>query len=212
MENKNALDYFKTTAKDPNINNRSCKVGSINDHTQLDADFIVQYANFNTRILDLGSGTGLIVNKLYDKVGSITCVEPFKEFTQFIEKSGNISIFNQTIMDFNSADAFDLVTIFGVMQYFSEQEAVEIYAKYYPYLKERGKLIVKNQLGVSEDVIVEGYSEEQKTDYFSHYRHIGKEQKIIETIGYKNVEVHDIYPPECNRWDNTHFYAIVAEK
>jgi hypothetical protein len=115
-------------------------------------------------------------------------------------------------MAFNSTDVFDLVTIFGTMHYFSEREAVEIYTKYYPYLKEKGKLIVKNQFGVSEDVIVEGYSEEQKANYFACYRHIKKEQKILETIGYKNVEVHDIYPPECNRWDNTHFYAIVAEK
>ena len=31
-------------------------------------------------------------------------------------------------------------------------------------------------------------------------------------IGYKNIEIVDIYPPEANRWDNTHFYSIVAEK
>ena len=31
-------------------------------------------------------------------------------------------------------------------------------------------------------------------------------------IGFKNIEKFDIYPPEANRWNNTHFYAIIAEK
>jgi cyclopropane fatty-acyl-phospholipid synthase-like methyltransferase len=115
-------------------------------------------------------------------------------------------------MDFSSNKQFDVITIFGVLHYFNEKEAMAIYQKYYPYLKKGGKMIVKNQFGVKEDVIVDGYSEEQQQNYFACYRYITKEQKILETIGYKNIEVVDIYPPECNRWENTHFYAIVAEK
>jgi SAM-dependent methyltransferase len=212
MGNKKALDYFKMTANKQAVNALSCKVNSINDYTQIDANFILQYTNSDTKMLDLGSGSGLIINKLYAKIGSVVCVEPLEGFTRFIEKSENITIFNQTIMDFNSTDIFDLITIFGTMPYFNEQEAVEIYTKYYPCLKKGGKLIIKNQFGVNEDVTIDGYSEELQTIYYSHYRHIEKEQKILEVIGYKNIEVFDIYPPECNRWDNTHFYAIVAEK
>lgn len=50
------------------------------------------------------------------------------------------------------------------------------------------------------------------TTIFASYRHIDKETLLLENIGYKNIKVVDIYPPEANRWDNTHFYAIVAEK
>jgi SAM-dependent methyltransferase len=160
----------------------------------------------------LGTGTGLIVNKIYDKIGNITCVEPFEGFTKYIAHSENIKVEHQTLMGFEPSETFDLITVFGVMHYFNEKESIEIYKKYFPALKKGGRLIVKNQFGVSEDVIVDGYSEEQKTNYFASYRHIDKEVKILETIGYKNLEVVDIYPPECNRWANTHFYAIVAEK
>jgi SAM-dependent methyltransferase len=213
MENKKALDFFRTMSHDCK-DTKQVKLAnsSNNDQTSYDASFIMTYANKETDLLDLGSGTGLVINKLFDRVAHITAVEPFGEFTKYIVKSENIEAFNQTIMDFNSIDLFDLITIFGTMHYFNEREAVEIYTKYYPYLKERGKLIIKNQFGVNEDVMVDGYSEEQKTNYFAHYRHIEKEKKILEVIGYKNIEIFDIYPPECNRWENTHFYAIVAEK
>jgi hypothetical protein len=100
--------------------------------------------------------------------------------------------------------------MFGVAQYFNEDEILGIYKKYYSNLKENGKMLIKNQFGVNEDVLVSGYSEELKTDYYSQYRHIDKEVDILKKVGFKNVEVIDIYPPECNRWENTHFYAIVA--
>ncbi|MDR2628801.1 MAG: class I SAM-dependent methyltransferase [Puniceicoccales bacterium] len=213
MENKKALEFFRAMSHDcKDVKQVKLANSSNNDQTSHDASFIMTYANKETELLDLGSGTGLVINKIFDKVAHITVVEPFSEFTKYITNSKNITIFNQTIMDFNSIDVFDLITIFGTMHYFNEQEAVEIYTKYYPYLKERGKLIVKNQFGVNEDVVVDGYSEEQKNNYFAHYRHIEKERKILEIVGYKSIEVVDIYPPECNRWDNTHFYAIVAEK
>ena len=77
-------------------------------------------------------------------------------------------------------------------------------------MKHDGKIIIKNQFGIEQDVTVEGYSQEQKTEYYAQYRQINKEVSILSNIGYKNIEVFDIYPPECNRWQNTHFYAIVG--
>lgn len=75
-----------------------------------------------------------------------------------------------------------------------------------------GKIIIKNQFGVRDDVVVEGYSEEQHSNCFAQYRFIDKEVVNLSNIGYQNISVMDIYPPECNLWENTHFYAIVAEK
>ena len=98
------------------------------------------------------------------------------------------------------------------MHYVERSEAIKIYKKCYNFLKEHGKIIIKNQFGVNDDVLVAGYSEEQKTDYYAQYRHIDKEINLLKEIGFKNVEKIDIYPPEANRWNNTHFWAIVGEK
>lgn len=102
--------------------------------------------------------------------------------------------------------------MFGIVQYFNESEIIKIYEKYFNNLKENGTTIIKNQFGVNEDVLVSGYSKELKKNYYSQYRHIDKEVKILENIGYKNIEVIDICPPQCNRWENTHFWAIVCKK
>lgn len=98
------------------------------------------------------------------------------------------------------------------MHYVNEIEAKSIYSKYFNYVSEQGKMIVKNQFGLHEDVTVDGFSEELQENYFSQYRYIDKEIRLLREVGFNNIEVVDIYPKECNRWDNTHFYALVAEK
>lgn len=212
MKNKKAFDFFKKMSQQKESGPYSVKLVNNIDCTDIDANFILKNSNKNSNILDLGSGTGIIVNKIYDKIGFITCVEPFDDFTKYIDKSDNIIIVNSTLKEFETEKKFDLITAFGIMQYFSEQEAIDLYTKYYSYLKIGGKFIIKNQFGVNEDVIVDGFSEEQKTNYFSSYRYINKELKILEKIGLTNIKIEDIYPPESNRWENTHYYAIVADK
>jgi len=110
------------------------------------------------------------------------------------------------------AGGFDIITIFGTLHYFNEEEAVRIYRKYYQYLKPGGKIIVKQQFGVNEDVTVSGFSQELHKQYYSQYRHLKKEMKIMKNTGFKNIEAHEVYPPEFNKWENTHYYAVVGEK
>ena len=212
MENKEALNFFKLMSQNSD-DPKSVKLAKSSDFSQMDADFIMKFADGKSKIMDLVSGTGLIINKLFDKVGSITAIEPFVPFTKFIHQSDNIRIVNQTFDEYVIDEFdYDMVTIFGTMHYFNENEAIAIYNKFFPVLKNGGKIIIKNQFGVHEDVVVEGYSEEQKCNYYAQYRKIDKEVLCLKNIGYKNIQVYDIYPPECNRWENTHFYAIVAEK
>jgi predicted RNA methylase len=206
--NKKSMKFFEQLSKENNQN--SVKLANNSDFSALDADFILNYVSKNSAVLDLGTGTGLIVNKICNKIERIVAVEYFSEFSKFIKKNKNIEIVNTNIFDYETKEKFDCITIFAVMHYLNEQEAVTLYKKYFDLIKNEGKLIIKNQFGIREDVEVSGYSEEQKDNYYAQYRHIDKEVNILSEIGYKNIEVVDIYPPECNRWENTHFYAIVA--
>lgn len=209
MNNQESLAFFQQLAY--NANDIQCvKLANKSDFTDIDADFILNYADKNSEILDLGSGTGLIVNKIYDKIKRIDCVDAYKEFTKFIIKSPNVNVYNVLLKDFKPDKKYDMISIFGTMHFFNEREAQELYKYYFKYLKHDGKIIIKNQFGIEQDVTVEGYSQEQKTEYYAQYRQINKEVSILSNIGYKNIEVFDIYPPECNRWQNTHFYAIVG--
>lgn len=211
MNNKQSLHFFEKMAQD--VKDENCvKLANNQDYSHIDAEFILNYANKNTKILDLGSGTGLIINKIHKKVGHIDAVELFENFTQYITKSNNISIHHSNTFDFIPTQNYDLITLFGFMHYLNQEEASIIYNKYFSYLNEKGILIVKNQMGVHEDLIIDGYSEEQKSHYSAHYRHVVKEVELLLQVGFKKVSVHDIYPAKANRWDNTHFYALVAIK
>ena len=211
MENKNALNYWTKVASNI-FEPVAVKVNPINDFTDYDVKFIIKFSNSNSKILDLASGTGMIINKLASHVNYIVAVEAYKEFSKFIDEVDNINVINEDIMKFSTNEMFDLITMFGIVQYFNEEEVRNLYIKYSKNLKLGGMFIIKNQFGVHKDVIVNGYSKELKTNYFSNYRHIDKEVNILKNLGFKNIEVIDIYPPECNRWSNTHFYAIISEK
>lgn len=211
IENKDALNYWDKMASN-NPDEKTPKVTSCSDFTAYDAEFILKFTDKNSRILDLASGSGLIINKLYNDVAHITAVEFFKEFSKFIEKSDRISVVNEDIKQFETSEKFDLITLFGIVQYFNEEETAALYEKYFHNLNDSGKLIVKGQFGIEENVTVSGYSEELKTSYYSQYRHLNSEIALLSRIGYRNIQPFDIYPPECNRWKNTHFYAIVANK
>lgn len=209
--NEKVLSFFLDMANDPNSTQTTLKMSKNSDFTSLDAAFILKFANKKSSLLDLGSGTGLIINKIYDKVGKITAVEPLKKFTDYIVRSNNIKIINETFDEFDTNETFDVITLFGVMNYFNQQEAMVVYKKFLKNLKADGALIIKNQFGVKETVTISGFSQELQKDYFAQYRFIDDEEKLLRECGYKHTQRFDIYPPECNRWDNTHFYAIVAQ-
>ena len=211
MNNSNAISYFNDLSNQT-IDITATKINKCNDFSNIDANFILKYSNKDSVILDVATGTGITVNKYYDKVKKVVALEKFEGFSKFIVDSPNIEIVNEDMFDYKTDKKFDIITLFGIMHYVSSSEAKTIYKKMFNFLKPNGKLLIKQQFGIDDDVVINGYSEELKKDYYSEYRHIDKEVALLKSLGYKNTEVIDIYPPEANRWDNTHFYAIITGK
>lgn len=210
MGNKNIIEYYNKMAQ--KITDAKATRNNAKDFSQYDIQLMKTMADKNKTLLDLGSGTGLLINHLIDDFKMITAVEKYPEFSKFITKSPKIKIINDDLLKLSLLDntKYDIISLFGVMNYFDFNEASFLYKKIVNYLKTDGTLVIKNQFGVNEDVIVNGYSEELKTNYYSEYRHIEKEKKLLDKTGFKNIETIDIYPPEYNRWDNTHFYALIC--
>lgn len=208
--NEKAREFFTAMALEENLTEESVKINKGNNHSQEDAEFLLQYLTKESSVLDLASGTGLLINKIYPHIKRVVAVELFEEFTQFIEQAPNVTVVHDDIMTFTSEEQFDLVTFFGIMNYLSIEEAYNVYDKYYHNVKPQGKIIIKQQFGVHEDVHVRTRVGDNKKEYYSQYRTIATESELLRNIGYHDIEVVDIYPPCYNRWDNTHFYALIA--
>lgn len=180
------------------------------DFSEFDIDFVRQFTGRSKYLLDLGAGTGLLINPLIEEFGRITAVEKYPQFSRFITRANHLELIDADLNEFETSEMFDLITIFGVMNFFNRAEALRLYRKAANWLKSDGILILKHQMGVKEDVLVDGHSEELGAHYYSEYRWVRHEMQLLTEAGFCVEEPFDIYPPTFNRWQNTHFFALVC--
>ena len=182
------------------------------DTSDLEIEFLKNYVDSNTSILDIGSGTGLIINKLLPFVKHIIAVEKFEGFTKHIVEAENMMVINSDLIDFKIRKQFDIILCTGVAQCFTRPVMEGIYTNMFQMLKKGGKLMLRIHSGLEEDVIINNFSEELQTNYFAEYRQKDKEIQLLNSIGYESIEVHDIFPDTLNVWNNTrHFYFVCTK-
>lgn len=182
------------------------------DSSDLDLNYLIKFLDKKSTILDLGSGTGLLVNKLCAEGFNIHAVERYKEFAKFIELNENVVVNITDIRNYKPIINFKYITAFGVLNFFRLEDAFDLYKKIYAWIKPDGIFILKHQMGIVEDVLIDGYSDELGVEYFSNYRSLATEINLLTKAGFIIRRVDDIYGNQINRWKNTHFYAIVASR
>jgi SAM-dependent methyltransferase len=182
------------------------------DTSDLEIDFLTKFLNSTDDVLDIGSGSGLIINKLIDSVGRITAVEKFEGFTKFIVEHPNMLVINADLIGFKMRKQFDAVLCFGVAQCFAKADMTIIYKSLFEMTKPGGLLIVRMHCGLEKDKIVNGYSEELGTNYFAEYRHVEAEINLLKEVGYSSIEKFDIFPDTLNVWPDTRHFIFVCKK
>ena len=182
------------------------------DYSDLEIDFLKPYLKPDTSVLDLGSGSGLVVNKLVKLVGHITAVEKFQNFSRFIEQSDNLELINADIVGFRLHRQFDLVLATGVIQCIERRHIADIYKNVFMMTKAGAHFIAHIHCGLQEDVIVDRFSEELNTDYYAEYRKHEWEKQQMLAAGFRSVEIHDIFPDWLNKWPNTRHFLFVCQK
>ncbi len=206
--NRRIHDYYEHLSK--SITHPLQTRNKAPDFSSFDIDFVRRFGGPDKTLLDLGSGTGLLLNALPSHFRHLVAVEKYPEFARFIQPASNVQLFIDDLLDFESTETFDVITLFGVMNFFNRQEALAIYAKVFRWLKPSGTLLIKHNMGTETDVTVDGFSEELQRHYFSNYRSVSHETELLTALGFHVHQTVDIYPPEFNRWNNTHFYALVC--
>lgn len=184
---------------------------SKNNRDEFDFNFILKYLSDNTTVLDLGCGTGVLEEKLAPYVKQIIGVDKYQEFIERAFRADNIEYIVSELSQLNISEKYDLVLLFGVSMYLSDNEFDKLIDKIILLMKKQSTLIVKNQWGVDEEVIINKFSEELQSIYYAKYRKLADICKYLSNKGF-SVQVHDIYPPNLNKWSTTHEYALVLKR
>lgn len=182
------------------------------DTTDIELSFIKEYCDVTMSVLDLGSGSGLIINALLPFVKDITAVEKFEGFSKYICENENMYVINADLIGFKIRRTFDLVLCTGVAQCFEREVFRKVYENAFEMTAENGIFVARTHCGIKEDVKIDGYSDELGTDYFAEYRQLDSEVELIKESGFSEVEVFDFLPDSINVWENTRHYYFVCKK
>lgn len=176
-----------------------------------EADFFRNYLSQSDELLDIGSGSGLVINKLHNDVKSIIALERFEGLSKFIDNQPNIMVINARVEDFYIRKEFDKILCTGVMQFFTKLEAINIYKSIFRMLKKDGLFLMRTHCGLQETVTV-NKSDENGGDYFAEYRLLDDEVNTLKEIGFRDIQVIDKAPAALNVWDNTRHFMFVCKK
>lgn len=201
--------YWKEMSK--NITDPSQTYNKRPDISIKDAEFIKKYVTKDDEIIDFGSGTGRVVNKILPYVKSIIAVETYRGLSQYIIDDPKILVINAKLEGFLIRKKFDIAISTGVMQYFPAENVVGLYTNLFEMLKKGGLLILRIHCGLKETVVVDK-SEEIGNDYFAEFRQVDEEKERLLKIGFSDVQVLDKAPEELNVWDNTRHFIFICKK
>jgi predicted TPR repeat methyltransferase len=161
-------------------------------------------------MLDLGAGTCTLSGHFLENCREIVAVEKFSAFLEKAPDHPKLRKICADVANFSIDEVFDLILLFGVVNFLSLEEETLLYRSCATMLEDGGRFIVKNQCGVSEEIIVDSYSEELRAHYHARYPAVVTQQERLSE--FFDVEILDIYPKELNRWGTTHFYAFICRK
>lgn len=210
MIDRDSVDAYwraRTAIADPVVASRHRQ----SDALVHDLAFVRRFVGQGCAVLDLGAGSCVLADRLAElaEVRAVCAVEKFGEFFAKRPPNPKVETHASDVRDFRDPRAFDLVLLFGVMNYFADDEARAIYDGCRALVAPSGRLLVKHQCGVAEDVVVDGHSEELGHRYQAIYRARDHEAALL-GARFTVEEVVDVYPAALNRWPNTHFYGFVC--
>lgn len=184
-----------------------------NNRIDYDIDLISKYVDSDSRVLDLGCGTGIIEEKLSKMVKYIKAIDKYQEFLEKAYTMNNVEYEKNNIVDVKEDTIYDAILMFGVTMYILDEELDSIIKNCIQMMNNSSVLIIKNQWSTMDDdlIINKQFSIDNDTQYYAVYRSLLKMKKLLIENGFK-FEIIDLYPAELNLYDNTHEYALVCRK
>jgi SAM-dependent methyltransferase len=149
-------------------------------------------------VLDLGAGDGQLSHKISE------CVKSVDVDSGTRQRRENLHWHNYNVKDFNTVKKFDLVLIFGVMNFIEDR--AQLLKKAAGFLNPHGVIIVKHQCGLEAELRVD--SDIDGDRYHAIYPYIDDEISRFKSI-FQVIDVGRAYNFK-NKHDNTDFYKFIG--
>jgi trans-aconitate methyltransferase len=143
-------------------------------------DQLIQDANANGCVLDLGSGIGFWTEYFSQRFSQVIAVEASPPLFQALEERcvsyQNVKLIQGDVLCFQPEDEYDVIFLGGMLMYLNEEDVISLMRKIIPCLQPGGIVLCRestNQLGAS---IRQG-------EYQAVYRSVGDYERIFAKCG-----------------------------
>lgn len=161
-------------------------------------------------VLDLGCAHGELSRLITKKGDYLLGVDYIPDFSDSFNATNNHFFTCSDVVDFVSDQKFDLVLLMGVVQYLEVDEEQRVYDHISGMLSENGIAVLKNQVGIEGEIIINGYSDAFKAEYSSRYPHISQQSNAVSKFLHINEIIE--YPSRFNDFSNSKHVAFICKK
>ncbi len=162
----------------------------------------------NINILDLGSGAGILSRNIQKSGDTLTAVDFESDYNRFFLQSKKQKFIAMDVTDFKSEIKFDLILVHGVVTYLSKEEEGTLYRNILGLMGTGGTAVIKNQIGLEQEIIINLYSNDLEAEYSARYPfRNGQEHDLIFYFGdIKTI----LYPERFNKFKETAHVAFLV--
>jgi len=160
-------------------------------------------------ILDLGSGSGELSREIMRKNDKLIAVDYEPTYSRFYNNFNNEFFHCQDLLDYSNDEKFGLILLFGVVTHLELHEETLIYRKIKSMISQPGYIVIKNQVSLSHEIVVNDFSNDLGVNYSARYPSLGSQQQLIWEV-FGNVRSL-VYPKNLNRFKNTINVAFIIE-
>ena len=158
-------------------------------------------------ILDLGSGAGELSRALCTPVTKLDAVDFTEAYRKYFVQPGQVFHLS-SVLSFEPTQQYDLVLLFGVCTYLSEDEESRMLKRLPSFLNPGGLAVVKHQCSNGETINFSGWSEDLNAEYTARYPSV-EGQEVRLRASFKSVR-RLTYPSRFQQWPDTEHVGFVC--